>query len=285
MVSPLAFPEEKGVPPHARPLRRVGVPAMREPAMPRAFDAVVFDMDGVLTRTAAVHAAAWKRMFDEFLDLRAAQDGNACRAYEHPADYLAHIDGRPRNEGVETFLRSRGISLPPGSPDDAPGFGTVWALGNRKNNLFNEIVRSQGVAVYESTLTLIHALRAEGVRVGLATSSRNAALVLGKSGTAGLFEVVVDGLVSARLGLRGKPAPDIFLSASSQLGVPAGRAIVVEDAVSGVQAGARGGFALTVGVAREDNARELHENGADIVVADLAGITPSDLNRFVLARR
>jgi len=249
------------------------------------FDAVIFDMDGVITRTAAVHAQAWRQMFDEFLQHRAERFGEPFRPFDHPRDYLAHVDGRPRYEGVETFLRSRGIVLARGVPGDLPGFGTVCALGNLKNALFNRIVAEEGVGVYDSSVALIHALRIRGVRIGLATSSRNAAMILERSGTSPLFACVVDGLVAERLGLRGKPESDIFLRACAGLGVAPERAIVVEDAVSGVQAGARGGFALTVGVAREHNARELRENGADWVVADLAGTNPEELSRLVQARR
>ena len=251
----------------------------------RAFDAVVFDMDGVVTRTAEVHAAAWRRMFDEFLGRRAVRRAETVRSFVFPDDYLAFIDGRPRYEGVTAFLASRGISLPFGSPDDEPGEATVCALGNRKNALFNEIVDAEGVAVFDSTLRFIATLKAEDMRIGLATSSRNAARVLSRSGTASLFESVVDGLVSARLGLRGKPEPDIFVAACAELGATPARTIVVEDAVTGVQAGRRGGFAFTIGLARENNAAALRENGADLVLGDLAEIKLPDLHALVLAHR
>lgn len=250
-----------------------------------AFDAVVFDLDGVVTRTAEVHAAAWKTMFDEFLRDRAIARGEAFRPFDRVYDYLAFVDGRPRFQGVESFLHSRGITLPTGSPEDAPGHGTIGALGNGKNAVFNRMVDEQGVGLYASTIALIGELRACGRHVGLATSSRNASLILNRTGITHLFGTVIDGVVSACLRLPGKPAPDIFLTACARLGASPARTIVVEDAVSGVQAGARGGFALTVGVARENNADQLRANGADLVVADLAEVSLEDLGRLVRERR
>jgi beta-phosphoglucomutase family hydrolase len=245
---------------------------------------MIFDLDGVVTRTAAVHAVAWKRMFDEFLRRWADRVRKAFVEFADPHDYLAHVDGRPRYQGVESFLRSRGLTLPSGAVDDPPDAETICGLGNRKNAIFHEIVAAEGVGVYESSVTLIHELRARGVRVGLATSSRNAALILERTGLGALFETVVDGLVSSRLGLHGKPEPDIFTTACANLHVDPARAIVVEDAVAGVQAGARGGFALIVGVAREANARELREHGADVVVTDLAETNLDELSSLVCAR-
>ena len=251
----------------------------------RAFAAVIFDMDGVVTDTAAVHSAAWKRMFDEYLRRREACDGEPFHEFTHARDYRACVDGRPRYQGVEMFLASRGIHLPAGAPDDPAGCETVCGLGNRKNELFNEIIATTGVKLHASTLALIEALRQEGIKVGLATSSRNAAPILAKTGTARLFATVVDGLVSERLGLKGKPHPDIFTTAAASLGVPPARAVVVEDAVPGVRAGAAGGFALVIGVAREGNGRELQENGADVVVRDLAETNFAEIDRQVRAKR
>lgn len=247
----------------------------------RAFDAVIFDMDGVVTDTAAVHSVAWKRMFDEYLRLRAARAGEVFLEFTHAHDYRTYVDGRPRYEGVAAFLAARDLHLPAGAPDDPAGAETVCGLGNRKNVLFNAIIASSGARVYGSTLVLIHDLIDQGIKVGLATSSRNSALILERTQTASLFGTMVDGLVAERLGLKGKPAPDIFVTASSNLGVPCARAIVVEDAVSGVKAGAAGGFGLVIGVAREDNARELHENGADLVVRDLAEVSVETINRCI----
>jgi beta-phosphoglucomutase family hydrolase len=256
------------------------------PGRPRthAFDAVIFDMDGVVTDTAAVHSAAWKRMFDDYLRHRAAQSAAEFREFTHTHDYRNHVDGKPRYQGVADFLQARGIRLPAGTPGDPPGTATVCGLGNRKNEIFNEIIATSGVQLHESTLALIRELRSAGIRIGLATSSRNATLVLERTGTAPLFAAVVDGVVSARLGLQGKPHPDIFTAAAAKLGVPPARTVVVEDAVSGVRAGAAGGFALVIGVAREDNARELRENGADVVVRDLADTSVEAINERVLQK-
>jgi beta-phosphoglucomutase family hydrolase len=247
----------------------------------RAFDAAIFDMDGVVTDTAAVHSTAWKRMFDEYLRRREREGGEVFREFSHAGDYRSYVDGRPRYEGVKAFLASREIHLPFGETSDPANAETICGLGNRKNELFNAIVESEGVRVYRSTIALIHALQDAGIKVGLATSSRNAALVLAKTGAASLFATVVDGLVSERLGLAGKPAPDIFLTACAQLGANPRRAIVIEDAVSGVRAGVAGGFALVVGVARENNVEELRENGADAVVGDLAELDVAALDRKV----
>jgi beta-phosphoglucomutase family hydrolase len=250
---------------------------------PREFDAAIFDLDGVITQTAAVHSLAWKRMFDGFL--RTAGRAGPGREFTHAHDYLTYVDGRPRYQGVESFLKSRGIELPFGTPDDSPDRETICGLGNRKNVYFLHIIESEGIAVYDSTIALIHNLRAHGIRIGLATSSRNSAVVLNRTGTAQLFATVVDGLVLERLGLKGKPEPDIFTTAARNLGVDCGRAIVIEDAVSGVQAGARGGFGLVIGVARENNEAELRENGADLVVRDLADTRLDEIARLVRARR
>lgn len=247
----------------------------------RAFDAVIFDMDGVVTDTATVHSTAWKRMFDDYLRSRVARHGEVFREFTPGHDYRTYVDGRPRYLGVEAFLTSRGIVLPFGSPDDPAGKETVCGLGNRKNELFNEIIATSGVKLYASTITLIEDLRREGISVGLATSSRNAAPILEKTQTAHLFAAVVDGLVSAGLGLKGKPHPDIFTTACAALGAPPVRTVVVEDAVSGVRAGAAGGFGLVIGVAREGHGRELQENGADVVVRDLAEVNVEEIDRQV----
>jgi beta-phosphoglucomutase family hydrolase len=249
------------------------------------FEAAIFDLDGVITKTAAVHSTAWKRMFDEFLRIRAARHHEPFHAFAHAPDYLAYVDGRPRYDGVEAFLKSRGISLPRGTPEDGPGGETVCGLGNRKNAIFNRIIEREGVGLFDSSIALIREMRRRGIKVGLATSSNNSAAILNQAGTASLFATVVDGNVSANLGLKGKPEPDIFTTAAANLGVPSVRAIVVEDAVSGVQAGARGAFALVIGVARENNARELRDHGADVVVRDLAETSLEQIDRLVQAKR
>jgi HAD superfamily hydrolase (TIGR01509 family) len=251
----------------------------------REFDAAIFDLDGVITQTAAAHSLAWKRLFDEYLRLHAAALPVPFREFTHAHDYRQYVDGRPRYQGVAAFLKSRNIELLFGAPDDPPERETVCGLGNRKNVYFNRIIESEGVAVYDSTIAPIHELRARGVAVGLATSSRNSAVILQRTRLAPLFATVVDGIVSAQLGLKGKPEPDIFTTASANLGVPCARAIVIEDAVSGVEAGAKGGFGLVIGVAREGNAEELRNHGADLVVGDLAETDVEKINRLVQAKR
>ena len=242
-------------------------------------------MDGVITQTAVVHSSAWKRTFDEYLRHRAEKYGEPFREFTHATDYLAYVDGRPRYKGVEAFLKSRGINLPFGDPADEPKKETVCGLGNRKNEFFNQVLDNEGVGLYDSTIKLINELLSKGVKVGVATSSKNCVQILKQAGIAQLFETRVDGVVSAELGLKGKPEPDIFTTASSNLGVKPRRAIGVEDAVSGVQAGAKGNFGLVIGVARENNARELKANGADIVVADLVELTMDEMNRLVGAKQ
>ncbi len=249
------------------------------------FDAVIFDMDGVITKTAVAHSLAWKKMFDEYLHHREKICQEPFREFTHAHDYLSFVDGRPRYKGVETFLKSRGIDLPFGGPSDDPKKETVCGLGNRKNEFFNKVIEEEGVGVYDSTIRLIRELLAKGVKVGVATSSKNCGLILEKAGITNLFETRVDGVISAELGLHGKPAPDIFMTASDNLGVKHSRAIVVEDAVSGVQAGARGNFGLIIGVARENNSHELKTNGADFVVEDLSEINAEDLDRLFSSKQ
>lgn len=236
-----------------------------------AFEAVIFDMDGVITKTAITHAAAWKKMFDEFLQQRSAKLDETFVEFTQ-ADYLAYVDGKPRYKGVASFLDSRNISIDFGETSDAPGIETVCGLGNRKNEAFNEVIARDGVEVYESTAQMLKDLTAAGIKLGVASSSKNCAPVLEAVDLLKTFGARVDGVVSAELGLSGKPEPDIFTTACDMLNVTYAKSIVVEDAVSGVQAGAAGNFGLTLGIAREDNEKELAENGADFVVTDLEEI-------------
>ena len=237
-------------------------------------------MDGVVTQTAIVHAAAWKRMFDEYLRRRSEVFREGFSEFSHAADYLIYVDGRPRYQGVQAFLQSRGIRLPYGNPADPPDAETICGLGNRKNEFFNRTLEEDGVRVYDSTIALIHELLDRGIKVGIATSSRNCVRILEKAGIANLFATRVDGTVSLALGLKGKPEPDIFTTASGNLGVPPHRAIVIEDAVSGVQAGVKGRFALVIGVAREGNQQALRAAGADVVVPDLVLLTLNQIDQL-----
>ncbi len=236
------------------------------------FEAVIFDLDGVITKTALVHSAAWKKMFDEYLKERERKYSEPFREFIHENDYLPYVDGKPRYDGVESFLKSRGIKIPYGDPADPPGKETICGLGNRKNQAFNEVLERDGVEIFESTVELIRELINKGIKVGVASSSKNCKAVLEKAGLLEMMETRVDGVVSAEMGLNGKPEPDIFTTAADNLGVSYDKAVVVEDAVSGVQAGKNGNFGLVLGIARENNKKELKTNGADIVVEDIAEI-------------
>jgi trehalose 6-phosphate phosphatase len=243
---------------------------MREKSINTAdFEAVIFDLDGVVTRTASVHARAWKRVFDEHLERRAAAEGVPFEPFAIETDYPRYVDGKPRYDGVRSFLASRGITLPEGDPSDGPDQETVCGLGNRKNLLYNELLDSGGVEVFEDTVQQIRKWREMGLSTAIVSSSRNCAAVLRGAGLSELFDVRVDGVVADELGLTGKPAPDIFLKAAELLGVEPARAVVFEDAVAGVQAGRAGGFGWVVGVDRVGAEDSLLANGADIVVSDL----------------
>ena len=233
-----------------------------------AFDAVIFDLDGVITKTATVHSHAWKKMFDDYLRDRAVKTGEPFREFTQE-DYLAFVDGKPRYDGVKSFLESRNINISFGTPEDTADMETVCGLGNKKNEAFNEVLRNEGVETYPSTVSLMEELKKQDIHVGVASSSKNCEAVLKAAKLEHLVETRVDGVVSAALKLNGKPAPDIFLTAAKNLGVKAHRAVVVEDAASGVAAGKNGNFGLVLGVAREDNAMALRKNGADIVVTDM----------------
>jgi trehalose 6-phosphate phosphatase len=233
------------------------------------FDAVIFDLDGVVTRTARLHARAWKQVFDDFLSRWKWGNGGSQEPFDIERDYAQHVDGKPRYDGVRDFLASRGIVLPEGDPSDGPDVETVCGLGNRKNELYNELLGQGGVEVFEDTVAQIRVWREMGLKTAIVSSSKNCATVLQVAGLAELFDVRVDGVESARLGLEGKPAPDIFLTAAELLGVKPARAVVFEDAVSGVQAGRAGRFGWVIGVDRVGARDALLANGADTVVSDL----------------
>jgi beta-phosphoglucomutase family hydrolase len=238
--------------------------------LPDGVRACLFDLDGVITRTAVVHAKAWKEMFDAYLRERSQQTGEPFVPFDPREDYDRYVDGKKRADGTRAFLASRGIELPEGGPDDDPGAATVNGLGNRKNEIVLRRIHEDGVEVYDGSVRYLHAVRASGVRTAVVSSSANTVEVLSVTGLTNLFDARVDGVVARERNLPGKPAPDTFLAGAAELGVKADQAAVFEDALAGVEAGRAGGFALVVGVDRVGQADALREHGADVVVQDLA---------------
>ena len=243
--------------------------------LPDTVKACLFDLDGVLTQTAKVHARAWKQMFDVYLRERTARDGRPFVPFDELADYDEYVDGKPRYDGVRSFLASRGIELPEGSPGDPPGAETVCGLGNRKNELVLKLIRERGVQPYEGSVRYVRAAREAGLRRAVVSSSANTREVLRAARIDDLFEHVVDGVMAARDHLRGKPEPDTYLAAARALGVGPERGAVFEDALAGVAAGRAGRFAYVVGVDRVGQAAALREHGADAVASDLAELLDS----------
>jgi len=231
--------------------------------------AFIVDLDGVVTRTATEHAKAWKQLFDDYLKQVADRTGDPFVPFDLETDYVTYVDGKPRYDGVRSFLLSRGIDLPFGSADDPPDRETVCGLGNKKNDLFNEVVRTQGVEVFETTVSLIRAMKAVGVKTAVVSSSKNCRMVLESAGLMDLFEVMVDGVYAAENHLPGKPAGDTYVRAADLLEVPVSAAAIVEDAVVGVQAGRAGDFRYVIGVDRGVGRQALLDGGADVVVTDL----------------
>jgi beta-phosphoglucomutase family hydrolase len=240
--------------------------------LPDKITACLFDMDGVVTRTAVVHDAAWKQMFDDFLRKRASQNGEKFVPFDPVHDYDEYVDGKPRLDGTRAFLESRSISLPEGSPDDPAGAPTIWGLSNRKNDLVLDVLARDGVEVYDGSRRYLTAVRAAGLRTAIVSSSANTAQVLEAGGISHEFDVRVDAQVATAKGLHGKPAPDTYLEAARQLGVAAAQAAVFEDALVGVAAGRAGQFGYVVGVDRVGQAAELRQHGADVVVPDLGDL-------------
>ena len=238
--------------------------------LPDGIRGCLFDLDGVLTQTAKVHDAAWKQTFDDFLRARAGQAGPPFTPFDPVNDYDEYVDGKPRADGTRSFLASRGIELPEGSPDDPPDAPTVNGLGNRKNVLLLEMIRTSGVAAYEGSVRYARAVRDAGLRRAVVSSSANCHDVLVAAGIEDLFEARIDGVVAARDQLRGKPAPDTFVAGAKALGLEPPAAAVFEDALAGVAAGRAGGFGYVVGVDRVGQADALKAHGADTVVTDLA---------------
>ena len=238
--------------------------------LPDDVTALLFDLDGVLTSTAKVHDAAWTQTFNDFLHARSARTGEPFVPFDPDADYNSYVDGRPRADGVRTFLASRGITLPDGRPSDPPRRETVHGLANRKNEALLRMLRSDGVQPYAGSVAYLRAAQQAGLRRAVVSASANCREVLAAAGLTDLLEVVVDGIVAAEQHLRGKPAPDTFLAAAAGLDVPPQRAAVFEDALAGVEAGRAGGFGYVVGVDRVGHADDLRAHGASIVVRDLS---------------
>lgn len=244
--------------------------AVLGPEMPEKIRACLFDLDGVLTQTASVHAAAWKEMFDAFLLERSREVEEDFRPFETATDYTSYVDGKLRLDGVRSFLASRSIELPEGAPDDAPSAQTIHGLGTRKNRLVLEIIQQRGVEVYQGSVRFVEVVRDAGLRRAIVSASKNCRTVLEAAGIENLFEARIDGLVAEERHLRGKPAPDTFLAAAEALGVDPAHCAVFEDAVAGVEAGRAGAFGWVVGVDRVGQADALRSHGADIVVSDLS---------------
>jgi beta-phosphoglucomutase family hydrolase len=238
--------------------------------LPDGITTCLFDLDGVLTQTAKIHAQAWKEMFDAFLREWSERTGEPFEEFDRPTDYDEYVDGKPRLDGVRSFLESRGITLPMGSPSDPPEMETIHALGTRKNDLVLELIRQQGVDPYEGSVRFVEAARDLGLRRAVVSSSTNCRDVLIAAGIDHLFEERVDGVVAERENLAGKPAPDTFLEGARLLGAAPDEAAVFEDALAGVEAGRAGAFGWVVGVDRTGQADALRRRGADIVVQDLA---------------
>jgi len=243
--------------------------------LPDGVRACLFDLDGVLTQTAKIHAAAWKKMFDDFLRERAAKGGEPFLPFDPVAEYDEYVDGKPRYDGVRSFLAARGIDLPEGEDSDPPTAETVTGLGNRKNEIVLRMIRDEGVEAYEGSVRYVRAAREAGLHRAVVSSSSNCREVLIAAGIEDLFEQRIDGLVAKREHLKGKPAPDSFLAGAQALDVAPGQAAVFEDALAGVAAGRSGGFACVIGVDRVGQAEELRAHGADIVVSDLAELLDS----------
>jgi beta-phosphoglucomutase family hydrolase len=238
--------------------------------LPDGVTACLFDLDGVLTQTAKVHAKAWKQMFDAYLQERAKQHGEEFVAFDPVKDYDEYVDGKPRYEGVQSFLSARGIELPRGDPSDPPDKETVDGLGNRKNEIVLQLIHDDGVEPYDGSVRYVHAVRDAGLGRAVVSSSTNCRDVLRVAGIDDLFDTIIDGVVADREHLKGKPAPDTFLAGARALGVEAKAAVVFADALAGVEAGRAGNFGFVVGVNRTGQADALREHGADVVVDDLA---------------
>jgi beta-phosphoglucomutase family hydrolase len=233
------------------------------------FDAVLFDLDGVITETVKLHVTCWKKAFDAFLKEHTRQTGLLFTPFDIASDYNRYVDGKLRQEGVRSFLESRHIQLPPGDPEGPSDQATIWGIGKRKDAMFKTALLEQGVDIMDDGMALVRHVRAMGFKTAVVSSSKNCQAVLRAADIEAFFDVRVDGTTVEELRINGKPAPDPFLKAAEMLGVSPGRSVVIEDAIAGVQAGSRGNFGLVVGVARKGDEEVLQKNGADIVVTDL----------------
>jgi len=238
------------------------------------FDAILCDLDGVITQTAILHAAAWKRLFDDYLKRSAARTGATAKPFHLEEDYRLYVDGKARYDGVRDFLKSRNLDLPLGSPDDSSDRETIYGLGNKKDEYFEAAMREKGVTVYPGTVRYLRLAKDAGLKTAVVSSSHHCREIVDKAGLTTLFDTLIDGHEIDRLHLAGKPAPDSFLEAARRLAVRPDKAMVIEDALAGVQAGHVGGFALVIGVNRRDQAQALRQQGADVVIADLEELIP-----------
>ncbi len=235
-----------------------------------SYNSVLFDLDGVITRTARIHSACWKKTFDQFLSARVSEGEKPFAPFSETEDYLIHVDGKPRYEGVRSFLFSRGIELPQGREDSPAGEHSVFGLGKRKNDLFLQTLKKERPDIYKTSVELARSLKKTGIGLAVVSSSRNCRAVMKSAGIDNLFEVVIDGVFASEMGLLGKPEPDTFLAAMEALGSSPQLSVVIEDSAAGVEAGKHGGFGLVIGVARNNNSQELLQSGAHIVVRDLS---------------
>jgi beta-phosphoglucomutase family hydrolase len=252
---------------------------------PQRFDAVILDLDGVITDTARLHLSAWKALFDAYLRERARLRGEEFVPFSAESDYPAFVDGRPRYDGVRAFLQSRGIELAFGESSDLPNQETICGLGNGKDRLFVELLERQGADVFPETVAFIENVRNSDVSCAVGSSSRNCGRILDSVRLTDLFAAVVDGVTAATLNLPGKPSPAVFFECARLLGVSPARCVVIEDAISGVEAGRSGGFALTIGIDRGAGARELRLAGADIVLNDLNQVTAGDVDVWIASKQ
>lgn len=247
-----------------------------------SYKAIIMDLDGVITRTAAVHARAWKQVFDEYLEYRQKNGESTYKPFDPVEDYRSYVDGKPRYDGVRSYLEARGIRIPEGTPSSQPGLDSICAIGNRKNTIFNELLAEKGPEVFTDAVKKIGKWRKQGFKTAVVSSSKNCKGILDTASLEHLFDVRVDGVVSEKLGLIGKPAPDIFIKAAEEIGIPPREAVLMEDAEAGVQAGRAGNFGLVVGVAREGQKDKLLDNGADITIRSFDDFDLLDSGHYVV---